>query len=214
MMLDHWGEKEDIYWVFGILLEKTLEIDYSIFLTLWKQKFVHRHAMCLELDHLPSSPSSCSPLTLCIRFVHGQAPCWQQSVLPYERAAFDFPQSLSPHFPSWNLAELLAVPVQHSKPSKAWDEPVWFIMEHSSFEVCIWSKRYARPELANNQSGNSWKRIISPPYLCFIYKSEHQFLPPFCQPDLTLLQCCTLPWRINVNWWGISVVSVHCEEGV
>lgn len=70
------GKKEDSHWVFGILLKKTLEIDYSIFLTLWKQKLVHRHSMCSELDHLPpsalpcpSSASSCSPLSHCISFV-------------------------------------------------------------------------------------------------------------------------------------------------
>lgn len=71
--------------------------------------------MCSELDHLLPSAPSCFPLTHCIHFVPGQAPCWQQSVLPYERAAFDFAQSLNPHFPSWSLAEPLAVPVQHSE---------------------------------------------------------------------------------------------------
>lgn len=90
--------------------------------------------------------------------------------------------------------------------------PAWVMMEHNSFEVCIRNKWSARPWLANNQSGNNWKRIISPPYLCCIYKIEHEFLSSFCQASLTLLQCCTFPWRTNVNWWDISVPLYTVKE--
>lgn len=155
------GKKEDSHWVFGILLKKTLEIDYSIFLTLWKQKLVHRHSMCSELDHLPpsalpcpSSASSCSPLSHCISFVPGQAPCWQQSVPPYERAAqFDFSQSLSPPFPSCSLAEPLAVPVQHSKPSKAPDESFLYGLPGSWWSTIL--LRFAFE--ANGLQGHGWQ---------------------------------------------------------
>lgn len=101
----------------------------------------------------PSSASSCSPLSHCITFVPGQAPCWQQSVLPYERAAFEFSQSLSPHLPSCSLAEPLAVPVQHSKPSKALDESFLYGLLGS-----LWSTILLRFAFeAHGLQGHGWQ---------------------------------------------------------
>lgn len=135
-MLDHWGEKGryslGIWYSFREdFRDRLFNFPDTVEAEICSQTchvFGIRPSPFLSLFLLPPHP---------LHQFCGQAPCWQQSVLPYERAAFDFPQSLSPHFPSWSLAEPLAVPVQHSKPSKAWDEPVWFIMEHNSFEVYI-----------------------------------------------------------------------------
>lgn len=62
------------------------------------------------------------------------------------------------------------------------------VQEHNYFEVCIWSKWPAGLWLAKNQSGNNWKRIVFPPYLCSVFTNLNiDFLPPFCQASLTLL---------------------------
>lgn len=162
------GEKKDILWVFGILLNKASEIDYSIFLALWKQKFVPGHA------RIRPSPPSALPLPLpvlphpLIHPVPGQAPAGSNLCCHMKEQHLIFPNL-------WALTSLPGAPGSARAAFQTFQGTAGFILEHNS-EFSTWNKWSARPWLANNPSGNNWKRVISPPCLCCIYKIEHQFL--------------------------------------
>lgn len=222
LVLGHWGEKGRYSLGIWYSFKKTLKIGYAIFQTLWKQKLVHRHSMCSELDHLPPSalplplpaPPSATASLLCLaRLPAGSNLCCHMKE-----------QRLS--FPS--LSALTSLPV-------AWQSPwqcqcsipslprPWMSL---SFMACLvhcgapffWGlhlKHMGCKAMAGKQP--KWEQLkknylasLSPLYL----QNWTSVFTSLLSGSLTLLQCCTFPWRTNVNWWGISVVSVHWRRSL